>query len=363
MSTIPDQQQPIPSAAVPSGNAEEQPATSTPQQQRCTTKRKIIAGLGIILVVIAVVAIVAAPDEQKTYAKASMSDLENTVKDTYNDIFGDDEHTGEESKSSATSGVEGSEGGGGDSVPQIEEIAQNENVASGGGLLDTVKDTFGKFITAVGGDDNEEVADNATTEDLPVTANPEAVWDDVKDTTIITENEKLPTEPYTISGGTGDDGEDTAVIGGGNDGQDTATGDLSGGEPEEMGQKDAFVGGAAPGSTTTTTGVTVDVDTGSKSAKAKSFKSNTKSPTASSSKSSKMNLGKSSKSGAVTTSSPSTDGLTTSSPSTDSLPAGGGFGLNGQLFIEEDEEGATAEIAFMSLSQAEYSMSMFTRRQ
>ena len=72
---------------------------------------------------------------------------------------------------------------------------------------------------------------------------------------------------------------------------------------------------------------------------------------------------KSSKSGVVTTSSPSTDGLTTSSP-TDFLPAGG-LGYAGELDIfniEKDEEKAAADSALL-LSQAEYSMSMFTRRQ
>ena len=75
----------------------------------------------------------------------------------------------------------------------------------------------------------------------------------------------------------------------------------------------------------------------------------------------KSGKAKSSKSGVVTTSSPSTDGLTTSSP-TDSLPAGG-LGQGQVLSIEKDKEDAAADSAFMLLSQAEYSMSMFTRRQ
>ena len=131
-----------------------------------------------------------------------------------------------------------------------------------------------------------------------------------------------------------------------------------------------FYGGTVTTDTNVT--VTVDLDTPSsksgKSASSKSMKksSGTASPTTDmlSGKSGKVGDAKSSKSGVVTTSSPSTDGLTTSSP-TDSLPAGAGSNLGEEfpLEIEKDEVEATAEIAFMSLSQAEYSMSMFGRRQ
>ena len=106
------------------------------------------------------------------------------------------------------------------------------------------------------------------------------------------------------------------------------------------------------GVVTTSSPSTDSLPDGGGSSKSSKSDGGTSSPTADmlSGKSGKVGNAKSS------TSSPSTDGLTTSSPTTDSLPAGG-YG------IEKDEEEVAAEIAFMSLSQAEYSMSMFTRRQ